>query len=184
MAGWGNRRGVRTGRTHGVDTRLIVAFLVLVGLLGAYAFVHRAGEPRSPFVGRARVIDGDTVDISGARIRLEGIDALESNQSCTDSKGQAWPCGRTATDELRAHVGGRELTCRSSGLDRYHRHLAVCSLPDGSDVNAWMVRQGWAVATGFLKTYGTEEAEAEAAKRGIWAGRFMPPVQWRRLQPH
>ena len=101
MAGWGNRRGVRTGRTHGVDTRLIVAFLVLVGLLGAYAFVHRAGEPRSPFVGRARVIDGDTVDISGARIRLEGIDALESNQHRGQRSGKRGATtGATSPDPL------------------------------------------------------------------------------------
>jgi endonuclease YncB( thermonuclease family) len=47
-----------------------------------------------------------------------------------------------------------------------------------------MVRQGWALASGFFKTYGSEEAEAELAKRGIWAGSFMPPSQWRKLQPH
>jgi endonuclease YncB( thermonuclease family) len=182
MAGGANRRDLRAGRAHGFDSRPIVALVVLAVLLAAYAYKH--WEPRSPLIGRARVIDGDTVDISGTRVRLEDIDAPEANQTCVDSKGQAWPCGKIATDQLRAHVNGREVNCRPSGFDRYRRVLAVCSLPDGSDVNAWMVRQGWALATGFLKTYGSEEAEAEAAKRGIWAGRFVPPVEWRRLQPH
>jgi endonuclease YncB( thermonuclease family) len=182
MAGWAGRRGVRMGRTRGLEGRPVVALVVLAVLLAAYAYQH--WEPQSPLIGRPRVIDGDTIDIAGTRIRLEDIDAPEANQTCVDSKGQAWPCGKTATDELRAHVGGRELNCQPSGADRYRRVLAVCSLSDGSDVNAWMVQQGWAVATGFLKTYRSEEAEAETAKRGIWAGHFVSPAQWRQLQPH
>ena len=182
MAGWGGRHGIRMGRTHRIDTRPVVAFVLLMVLLVAYAYEH--WEPLSPLIGRARVIDGDTIDIAGTRIRLEDIDAPEASQTCVDSRRQAWPCGKTATDELRAHISGRELNCQPSGLDRYKRVLAVCSLSDGSDVNAWMVRQGWALASGFFKTYGSEEAEAESAKRGIWAGSFMLPSQWRKLQPH
>jgi endonuclease YncB( thermonuclease family) len=63
-----------------------------------------------------------------------------------------------AANELRAHIRGRELTCNRRAFDRYKRVLAVCLLPDGSDMNAWMVRQGWALAYGFAKTYATEEA--------------------------
>jgi endonuclease YncB( thermonuclease family) len=181
MAGGANRRDLRAGRAHGFDSRPI-AFVLLVVLLAAYAYEH--WDPQLPLIGRARVIDGDTIDIAGTRIRLEDIDAPEANQTCVDPRGQAWPCGKTATDELRAHINGREVNCKANGFDRYRRVLAVCSLPDGSDVNAWMVQQGWALATGFLKSYGSEEAEAETAKRGIWAGRFMPPAQWRKLQPH
>lgn len=182
MAGWAGRRGIQPGRTTGRDTRPVVAFVLLLVLLAAYFYQH--WEPQSPLIGRARVIDGDTVDLAGTRIRLEAIDAPEVNQTCVDPRGQTWPCGKTATDELRAHINGRELNCQPTGFDRYRRMVAVCSLPDGSDVNAWMVREGWAMATGFLKTYGSEEAAAEAEKRGIWAGHFVPPAEWRRLQPH
>jgi endonuclease YncB( thermonuclease family) len=45
-----------------------------------------------------------------------------------------------------------------------------------------MVREGWAVAYGFAKVYESEEAQAQEAKRGIWAGRFLPPSQWRQRQ--
>ena len=182
MAGWAGRRGVRAGRAQGVDTRPVIALVVLVALLAAYAYQH--WERQSPLIGRARVVDGDTIDIAGTRIRLEDIDAPEANQTCIDVRGQPWPCGRTATDELRAHINGHELNCQPSGFDRYRRVVAVCSLPDGSDVNAWMVRQGWALTSGYFRTYGAEEAEAEFAKRGIWAGRFMPPAQWRRQQTY
>ena len=182
MAGGANRRDLRARRAHGFDSRPVVAFVLLVVLLAAYAYEH--WEPQLPLIGRARVIDGDTIDIAGTRIRLEDIDAPEANQTCVDSRGQAWPCGKTATDELRAHIGGREVNCKANGFDRYRRVLAVCSLPDGSDLNAWMVRQGWALTSGYFRTYGAEEAEAELAKRGIWAGQFTPPAQWRRQQAH
>src|SRR5258708_1250180 len=82
------------------------------------------------------------------RIRLKGIDAPEWKQTCTDPKGQAWSCGQAGAQELQSHIGGRELTCARHGVDRYNRILAVCSAPDGSDVNAWIVRQGWALASG------------------------------------
>jgi endonuclease YncB( thermonuclease family) len=135
-------------------------------------------EIHGDIVGRARVIDGDTIDIAGARIRLRGIDAPESNQTCTDSGNRAWRCGRAATHELIDHIAGRPLKCESAGFDRYRRVLAVCALPDGSDVNAWMVRQGWALAY-YSAAYRSEEAQAHAAKRGIWAGSFMAPWEWR-----
>ncbi len=125
------------------------------------------------------MIDGDTIDVAGARIRLIGIDAPELDQTCTDPKGESWACGRAATRELRAHVGRHDLTCAARGLDAYRRVLATCALPDGSDINAWMVREGWAVASGFAPSYHGEETEARAARRGIWSGSFVPPRQWR-----
>jgi endonuclease YncB( thermonuclease family) len=58
--------------------------------------------------------------------------------------------------------------------------IASCSLPDGTDLNAWLVRQGWALASGFTRAYASEEAEAKAQRRGIWAGSFVAPRGWRR----
>ena len=57
------------------------------------------------------------------------------------------------------------------------------TLPDGSNVNAWMVQQGWAVTSGYAEVYGAEQAEAKSAKRGLWAGSFTPPRQWRDQHP-
>ena len=146
MAGWAYRHGVRraphrcpAAHRAGADGGLAV--------LPRY-YRHRVSTPMAPLVGLARVVDGDSIEIAGARVRLEGIDAPELNQSCTDSRGQPWSCGRTAAQELRSHIAGRELRCEPSGRDRYDRMLAICVLPDGSDVNAWLVRQGWALASG------------------------------------
>jgi endonuclease YncB( thermonuclease family) len=140
-------------------------------------------ELRGDIVGVARIIDGDTIDIAGTRIRLAGIDAPESDQSCTDSGNRAWRCGKAATQAISARIAGRPLKCETSGLDRYRRVLATCALPDGSDINAWMVRQGWALAY-YSEAYRAEEGEARAAARGVWAGSFMPPWEWRHTHRH
>jgi endonuclease YncB( thermonuclease family) len=44
--------------------------------------------------GRAEIVDGDTLRIDGRTVRLQGIDAPETRQTCTDRSGQEWPCGR------------------------------------------------------------------------------------------
>src|SRR5262245_770666 len=170
-------------RRRDYGRNVLVAMVVLACLFGVYFLLHWNAPPETSITGRAWVIDGDTVSISGTHIRLEGIDAPERDQTGLDAAGKPWPCGQTATRQLRDRLRGRDLTCATRAKDRHQRVLAVCSLPDGSDVNAWMVRQGWAVASGFLKSYRSEEVEAETAKRGIWAGRFTLPAQWRQLQP-
>ena len=57
------------------------------------------------------------------------------------------------------------------------------TLPDGSELNGWMVRQGWALAYGRAGSYRSYEQEAQAARRGLWAGNFVPPWEWRQRHP-
>jgi endonuclease YncB( thermonuclease family) len=180
MYGRTRRQLLRRRRSRFADVLPVVTFALLVAVLLAYGYKHWLPEPLEPVTGRARVADGDSIEIAGARIRLEGIDAPELHQTCTDRAGQVWPCGRTAADELRSHIAGRELTCRPYGVDRYQRLVAACFLADGSDVNAWLVRQGWAVAYGRGTTYHSEQSAARSARRGIWSGSFTPPSEWRR----
>jgi endonuclease YncB( thermonuclease family) len=175
-------RARRYQRRRG-DTRALIAVVLLLGLIGFYAYQSWTSKPPAPLVGQARVLDGDSIEISGARIRLQGIDAPEWEQTCVDAGGQAWPCGKAAAQELRHHIGARDLTCEPSGFDRYNRTLATCSDPDGSDVNAWLVRRGWALAYGGGRNYRSQQDEAEVAKRGIWVGTFLPPEEWRRRYP-
>jgi endonuclease YncB( thermonuclease family) len=144
-----------------------------------YGDTHDGGE----IAGRVRVIDGDTIVIRGTHIRLKGIDAPEADQTCTDTDNKAWRCGQAATRVLIARIASRPLKCATAGFDRYRRVLATCALPDGSDVNAWMVQQGWALAY-YSDAYRAQEAEAQAARRGIWAGTFIPPWVWRHRHLH
>jgi len=65
--------------------------------------------------------------------------------------------------------------------DRYGRIVAVCGT-DAGELNATMVRRGWAVEyTQFSKgRYSQEKAEAQSEGMGIWSGRFEMPWDWRR----
>jgi endonuclease YncB( thermonuclease family) len=180
----------RTGR-YGAGSRrrpvgrpAWVAVLAIIGLLALVAYVRRWDRKLPDVVaGPATVIDGDSIGIAGWRIRLQGIDAPEWEQTCTDAGGADWACGRAAARELGALIRGSSLTCTPRDFDQYDRVLAVCSLPDGTDVNAWLVRQGWAVAFGRSRLIVSAEAEAKAARRGLWAGSFERPSQWRERQP-
>lgn len=177
------RHAARPAGRRPVDVRAIIIAAVLIGSLGYYGYKHFTAKPLPPLTGAATVADGDTIEIYGTRIRLEGIDAPELEQTCGDVNGQSWPCGRSALRALRAHVQGHDLKCEPKGLDQFKRVLAVCFLPDSSDLNAWIVRQGWALAYGHAQVYRTEQDEAQAAKRGIWAGTFTPPREWRQQHP-
>jgi endonuclease YncB( thermonuclease family) len=163
--------------------RWTVMVIVLIGSLGIYAAERWMRTPDTPIVGNAFVVDGDTLTISGTRIRLIDIDAPELDQMCLDAQGRDWPCGRQASAQLRSRVRGRDLTCQPKSIDKYGRSLAICTLPDGTDVNGWMVLQGWAVTSGFANVYGAQQDEAKSAKRGLWAGSFTPPREWRQQHP-
>lgn len=156
---------------------------VLIGSLGVYAVERWMRTPDAPLVGNAFIVDGDTLTISGTRIRLIDIDAPELDQMCQDNQGRDWACGRQASAQLRSHVRGRDLTCQPKSTDKYGRTLATCALPDGTDINRWMVQQGWAVTSGFANVYGVEQNEAKSTKRGLWAGSFTPPREWRQQHP-
>ncbi|MGE8127679.1 thermonuclease family protein [Methylobacterium sp. NPDC080182] len=135
-----------------------------------------------PIVGRASVTDGDTVVIRGTRIRLHGIDAPESAQLCQDAAGKSYRCGQVAALALADRIGEANISCEPRDTDRYGRTVAVCRKGD-EDLNAWMVSQGYATAyQRYSRDYVGAETTARALKRGLWAGTFDPPSDWRRAK--
>ena len=129
--------------------------------------------------GVASVIDGDTLEVQGQRIRLHGIDAPESRQLCR-LDGKPWQCGKDAANALADKIARRPVTCEDLGRDRYKRIVARCSVA-GEDLGAWMVANGLALAfRRYSLGYVDEEAGARTARRGIWASEFVKPWEWRR----
>lgn len=129
--------------------------------------------------GHASVIDGDTIEIDGKRIRLWGIDAIESHQTC-QLDGRPWRCAQLITFGLSAHLKGQDIICSPRDQDRYGRIVATCTT-QGVDLGSWIVRQGLALDYTYYSkgAYRTEQLEAQAAKRGVWRGTFEMPWDWR-----
>lgn len=133
-----------------------------------------------PISGPATVIDGDTIEIQGTRLHLYGIDAPETAQSCETAKGREYRCGREAARALRARIGGGVVTCERKEPTVAGRLTGICHV-QGEDLSAWMATQGLALASRHLTTaYVAQEGHAWATRRGIWAGTFEKPADWRR----
>ncbi len=162
----------RPGLLRRIADVLVAAAIIAALILFAARVDRMASTSRT---GDATVNDGDTITLSGERIRLRGIDAPEYGQRCRRD-GAEYRCGLAARDALRDLVSGRPVTCTGWERDRYGRLLASCSA-GGIDLNGSLVRNGWAVAYG---DYEGEEREARAAARGLWAGDFDPPHDWRK----
>jgi endonuclease YncB( thermonuclease family) len=162
-----------TGRSKVFDyllTALVLGLLTLVVLrVQEIESVNQAGI--------AKVLDGDSLELNGERIRLEGIDAPEFDQMC-NTGGKAMACGQEARRRLRELAGATRLNCKGWQRDKYERLLAVCEA-GGKHINREMVRSGWAVAYG---AYATEEAQARRSKLGLWAGDFERPQDFRRTK--
>ena len=123
--------------------------------------------------GTALIVDGDTIAISGMKVRLSGIDTPERKQTCRKA-GVTWKCGYEATETLREWTHTKEVRCIGDEKDKYGRLIADCFV-DGYNVNARLVYEGMALAyRRYSKKYVPEEDQAKAAKRGLWAGRFLP----------
>jgi len=159
----------------------IVAALVAWRIFEPAAWTQHA-SPRlaSTLQGYARAVDGDTIELSGTRIRLHGIDAPESAQTCLTGT-LAYRCGERATLALIDLVRGQIVRCEPTGLDQYHRTIARCTIGSGGvDINARLVREGLAVAyRRYSDEYVPDETIARIAKRGLWAGTFQMPWDYR-----
>ena len=155
----------------------VFAVFAFAMLLALPAFAEISGKPN--------IIDGDTIDISGVRIRLHGIDTPETGQIC-EINGKTWRCGEEATSALADVIGRTWVDCFGRNKDWYGRIVAVCivGVPKGRDLGAYMVSQGWALAyRQYSMDYVGDEDAARAAGKGLWRGKFIPPWEWHRRPP-
>jgi endonuclease YncB( thermonuclease family) len=147
------------------------------GTSGAAATTTQKDPRGMAIEGTATVIDGDTFMVDQQMVTLYGADAPEMDQLC-HSQITTWRCGIRAKEELAKLIQGRQVSCvgqRQAG----DAIAAQCSIPTG-DVADQMVRSGFAVVPWELvKEYLPGQEMAKAAGRGVWAGEFEWPWEFR-----
>jgi endonuclease YncB( thermonuclease family) len=150
---------------------------LLVGLVLAAACGPALSDD---LFGQASVVDGDTLEIHGTRIRLWGIDAPESTQLCRGEDSLQYRCGAKAANELDAFIAGRPVSCTPISLDQYGRTVATCSV-NGTDLGHWLVSNGLALDWPNYShgMYDKIQREAEHAGRGMWSGSYVAPWLYR-----
>ena len=149
--------------------KLLVAILLLLISSAAVADI----------IGSAYVIDGDTIDISDVRIRLNGIDTPEIEQICR-TNGLIWRCGVQAAKVMRHLTKGKTVTCMGKTKDQYGRLIANCFVGN-LNLNATMVEAGMALAYRYYSLeYVEQEDFARETKQGLWSGEFITPWDWRK----
>ncbi|WP_210188969.1 thermonuclease family protein [Mesorhizobium sp. YR577] len=141
-----------------------------------------AAEGRNNAVGRASVVDGDTIEIHGERIRFNGIDAPEASQICIDGKGQKYRCGARAAEALAEFLSLSSPThCEFVERDRYGRFVGNCLRADGTSIQEWLVINGYALDWPRYSAgaYAGQQKIAKSKRLGMWEGTFQTPWEWR-----
>lgn len=161
-------------------------FALLTGLvllaLGLSGGILRANLSENELSGSIRVIDGDTFEIAGVKVRLHAIDAPENDQTCQSKKGVDWACGGWITKVVTDRYSGVTAHCEAVDTDRYGRTVARC-MALGEDVGAWLVREGMAFAyVQYGADYVALEREAAAVDRGLHAARLQSPSEYRKTR--
>jgi len=156
--------------------RLLIAALAATAMAQVSAARAADDLPQS-LSGPAEVRDGQTLGVADHAVRLAGIDGPDPAQTCRWS-GRTIPCGTIAGDALRDLITGAEVRCRIIG-GTADRLIGTCQA-DGFDIGGNMVYTGWAVtAPDGPERYRETQAQAKAARRGLWRGEFVMPEDWR-----
>ncbi|MQW89460.1 succinoglycan biosynthesis protein exoi [Sinorhizobium saheli] len=162
--------GARANSSGSTGEAMRIAMAVLTCLV-----LPHGATAAEPVVGTASVIDGDTIEIGGQRIQLNGVDAPEKWHVCLDESGADYRCGAESASALAAFLSAsRPTRCEFVGRDRHGRPKGTCFRADGMDVNRWLVETGNAVdrETHGNGLYASAQEIARSAGAGIWRGQI------------
>lgn len=171
---------------------IIIGFIITLFILMCLG-ISRA----ETIAGKARVIDGDTIEINNEKIRLACVDTPESNyrgktQYCLDNETD---CGKLAKEALQNMIGTHEVWCDYTKRDVYGRILATCQEYNFfytygyyGTFNYALIEQGYAwYYNGSKECKKYEDAFIEAKKEGYGLfneefGGFKEPKLWRKTR--
>ncbi len=138
-----------------------------------------AAEP--PITGRASIVSGDMLRVDRTNVRLDGIDALDREQTCLRADNRSWRCGDAAQNALGRLIGGRQVRCEPTAKESDGTVRATCFVGT-TDIAAELVKGGHVLAeAAMLPRYRAEQGVAREAKAGLWSGPGQPerPAAWR-----
>lgn len=157
--------------------KLVSSIAVSVCLAALICTLSADAQPRKTrpeIIGVPSVIDGDSIDIRGTNYRLWGIDAPEIGQFCGRER-----MGQRSANALSEIIAGRTLRCIDRGDGGWGRRVVHCTAA-GQDIQARMVRDGWAYAfSKYSHDYEPQQAVAQRANVGVWAAGCQAPWDWR-----
>lgn len=144
----------------------------VAAVLAVAASLLAAGPARAEIASYALVQDDGTLKISGRTVRLFGILIPETGQHC-DARLRPTRCRPRAVSQLEFRIGPNFVRCEPVRRLRDGSVSAVCRVGsihrEGLDLAAWMLREGWAVATPEAPLeYHVLEDVARTRERGIW----------------
>ena len=108
--------------------------------------------------GSLSVVAGDALRVS---VTLKNVKAPEPGDTCPNTAGKEEDVGVQARTALGMLVGTQKVSCV------FDADGAVCTLPDGSELNSRIAELGWAVGREGTP-YEQLSLSAKAAKRGIY----------------
>lgn len=157
---------------------ILLTCVISVALLGIAVSEQKLHKTQSnqalEIHHQIRVIDGDTFELNGKKIRLYGIDAFEKGQKCYKHNDE-FDCGKLSLEHLTFLLTGKNIECTHQSYDRYSRSISICNV-DGIDISKMMVRQGWAKAyKKYSSNYVQDEEFAQKEKLGAWSKEFISP---------
>lgn len=163
---------------------VIFVTLTLVIAIGFYKKANNTQESERLYTKitkdetQLRIIDGDTFELNGTKIRIYGIDAFEKKQKCL-RQTKYIDCGYMASEYLSFLLTGNDISCTKKSSDKYGRDVSICTV-NGIDIGKMMVRQGWAKAyTKYSNLYSQDEDFAKKNSLGAWSTEFIEPEKQR-----
>lgn len=160
-----------------IKTVAITLFLVCANL--QLISIATAAE----ILGPVKVVDGDTIDINGARVHFFGVDAPEIDQKCVIYQLE-WPCGKRSIVILERLIGAQPVRCEIIDMPKGSSVTspvnARCFNFENLELNAAIIGEGMALPLlRETKRYMASEKHAQLKRIGMWSGRFIAPADWR-----
>lgn len=162
----------------------MISRLFATAIIATFGLHATAGVAAAQMLtGVPAITDGDTIVVAGTKVRLNSIDAPETDQRCIDRDRRPYACGLNSREALQRLIGDKPVECVGDTSDVYGRRLMTCAA-GGRNVNAAMVAEGWALAfVRYSHDYVEQERRARKRGAGLWAGAFIAPWDWRRRGP-